>query len=399
MHGKSERGVLAAVTFSHLAQHFYVGLSVLYPNIMTDLNLNYTQLGIMTGTTAIISGFLQMVWSLLNRYASRRVLLGIGNILMSVGCFFMGRANRFIEMIGGNIVSGSGQAAQHPVGTSIITHKFPREKVSRALSIHYGLGYVGNIISPVLLSLIAMSMGWRRATYVLAIIPLMTGLTVLYYLRGEESALRSIQGRERANLWEDIKSAIRIRGVILIMAAQAFAVGGTGMGVIITYTPLFLKNKLGVGSLETSVIYSIAVIGGVLGTIIFGHLASKFGNLKMATAIVGTCSMLILLLTFHNSFNILLIPHLFVIGATSFACSSLLQAHLASISTPRQRDIVIGLFFTVGFGISSIWTTLTGFLIDAYDSFNPAWVLRATLGAIAFLLIIWASHQNSPASS
>jgi len=392
--GRTARGVLAAVTFSHLAQHFYVGVSVLYPDIMTSLSLSYTQLGVMTGTTSIISGFLQIAWSLLSRYVSKRVLLGIGNLLMSLGCLIMGRARGFIELIGGNVMSGSGQAAQHPVGTSIITQKFPGEKISRGLAIRYGLGYMGNIISPVLLSLIAVSMDWRQATFLLAGIPLMTGLAVLYYLSGEESALRSIQVSERSSIWEDIESAVRIKTVILIMAAQAFAVGGTGMGVIITYTPLFLRNYLRIEIFETSVIYSIAMIGGVLGTIVFGHLSNRVGNLKMAAAIVGSCSVLILLLTYHNSFTPILILHLFVIGCTSFAFSSLLRAHLASISTPRQRDIIMGMYFTLGFGVSSIWTSLTGFLIDLYGSFNPAWILRAVLGAIAFLLIVWASRSR-----
>jgi predicted MFS family arabinose efflux permease len=392
---KPAKWVLATITFSHLAQHFYVGLSVLYPEIMADLNLNYTQLGVMTGTTAIISGFLQLLWSILNRYVSRGVLLGIGNILMSMGCVVMGLANRFIDIIGGNVVSGSGQAAQHPVGTSIITRKFPRDQLSRALSIHYGLGYIGNIISPMLLSLIAVSTDWRRAIHVLAIIPFITGLTVLYYLRGEAAAQSSVQRGERHNLWDDLKSALRIKEVVLIIVAQAFAVGGTGMGVIITYTPLFLKNVLQVGTLDTSIIYSIAVLGGVVGTIAFGYVANKLGNLRTAGLVLALCSVLILLLTLHNSFTILLIPHLFVIGATSFSCSSLLQAHLAASSTPSQRDIIIGLYFTLSFGISSIWTTLTGFLIDAYGSFNPAWLLRAALGAVAFLLIMFTVYVSS----
>jgi FSR family fosmidomycin resistance protein-like MFS transporter len=390
----SETRTLAAVTFSHVAQHFYVGLSVLYPAMMADLNLSYTQLGIITGVAAIMSGFLQMAWSLLNRYVSRRILLGLGNILMSAGCLLFGRAQRFIEILGGNVVSGSGQAAQHPVGTSILTNKFSNNQVSRALSLHYGLGYVGNIVSPVLLSFLAVSLDWRRATYALALIPLVSGLTVLYLLKGETSALHSIQGNVRGNFWEDVKSGLRIKSVVLLIVAQAFAVGGTGMGVIISYTPLFLKNKLNMGILETSWIYSLAVIGGVLGTLFFGYLAGKFGNLRIAATLVGLGSILILFLTLHNAFTLLLIPHLFIIGGTSFAYGSLLQAHLATVLSPRQRDVVMGLYFTLGFGVSSIWTAFTGFLIDAYDSFNPAWILRAVLGAIAFSLIILASRHS-----
>jgi len=37
---------------------------------------------------------------------------------------------------------------------------------------------------------------------------------------------------------------------------------------------------------------------------------------------------------------------------------------------------------------------LTGILIDNYNSFNPAWLLRAGLGGIAFFLIIFALRRN-----
>ena len=394
---KSERLVLAVVTLSHLAQHFHIGLSVLYPEIMATLNLNYTQLGIMTGASSIISGFLQMLWSILNRYVSKRILLGMGNLLISGGTLLTGAATRFIELVAGNVLSRIGTSVQHPVGSSIVSQKFGKEKVTSALSIHYGLGYVGNIISPVFLSSIAIVIGWRQAIYVLALIPFTTSLLLFYFLRGEASASKSVQSKV-SSFWEDARSVIHIKGVILIIAAQACIVGGTGMGVIITYTPLFLENVLKLGTLESSFIYSFAVVGGVLGTIFFGHLANKFGNLKIASFIAATCSILIFLLVFQDALNVLLILQLFLIAATGFTSSSLLQAHLASISTPSQRDILLGLYFTIGFGTSSIWTTLTGIIIDTYG-FDSAWILRAALGAIAFVILLVASHQYSSRSS
>jgi len=389
-----EKNILAVVTFSHLAQHFYVGLSILYPYMMSDLNLNYTQLGIVTGLSSTISGFLQMIWSLLNRYAPRRILLGVGNALMSLGCLMTASAGRFVELAGANIVSGIGQAAQHPVGTSLITSRFEREKVSGALSIHYGLGYVGNIISPVLLSYVTILFGWRLATYILAIVPLTACLVLLYFLRGEESGSGSIQGRQETNLWKDVKSVVHIKSAIPVIAAQAFASSGTGMDIITTYIPLFLKNQLNVGIMETSAIYSAAVVGGVIGTVFLGHVANRFGSLRTASAILGAGSIAIFLLVFHSSFGLWLLPHIFIIGITSFSFSSLLQAHLASISTPQQRDILLGIFFTIGFGISALWTTFTGFLIDTYASFTPAWVLKAALGTIAFLFAIAALRRD-----
>jgi len=390
---KSERRILSTVTLSHVSQHFYVGLSVLYPEIMRDLSMNYTQLGVVTGTSSMVSGFLQMAWSLLARYVPRRVLLGFGNILMSFGCFLTGSADRFLAFMGGNMTTASGSAAQHPIGTSILAQKFSKEKITSAMSLHYGLGYVGNIISPIVLSLIAVSFGWRLAVYILAVIPLCTGLLVFYFLRGDHSALRASSKKDGSSLRKDLGSAIHARGALIIIAAEAFAIGGSGMGVITTYTPVFLKNFLHVGSFETSIIYSISVIGGVTGTLFFGRLAKRHGNLKIAATITGASSALILLLASYNLFSLLIVPHLFIIGATSFAGSSLLQSQIVSTCTPNQREILMGLYFTIGFGCSSVWTALTGLLIDVYGSFNVAWFLRALLGTVAFALMLLAFYD------
>lgn len=391
--------VLAIITLSHLAQHFTVGISVLYPNIMQELGLSYTELGVITGTSRIIAGFLQMAWSLLNRYTSRRVLLGIGNFLLAGGSFLIGLASNFREFLFGNVISGGGQAAQHPVGTSILSHKYSKTQISWALSIHYGLGYIGNIASPIILSAIALTYTWQLAVYILAIVPLISGILVLYYLHREKSASKSLQSTAQSNLWADLKSVIHIREALLLIATQAFAVGGTGMGVIITYTPLFLTNQLHVGLFETSLIYSIGVVGGVLGTMFFGHLAGKLGNLKTASIVFGVGSLLILLLILHTSFTLLLVPHLFLVGATSFSTSSLLQSHLSSISTPNQRDVLLGLYFTIGFGLSSIWTVFTGFMIDLDPSFALAWIFRAVLGITSFFIIVYTLLARTKSTS
>ncbi len=391
---RSARSVLAVVTLSHLAQHFRVGVSVLYPDMMLGLGLNYTQLGIMTGANSIVSGFFQMFWSLLSRSVPRRVLLGLGNLLISSGTFVMGTANRFVELVGGNVVAGVGNAAQHPVGVSIVSDKFPREKTSGALSIHYGLGFVGNILSPVVLSYIAASLGWRQAMYFLAVVPFMASLLVFFGLTHEASASRSVREGTRGSLVNDLRSAIRIKGVMLIILGEAFAAGGAGMGVVVTYTPVFLRRYLNVGNLETSVIFSIAVFGGVIGTLFFGRLGDKLGNLRVAIPLIATGSSLIFLLTIYSSFSILLVLHLFFVAGAAFAFSSLLQAHIASMSTPRQRDILLGLFFTISQGVNSIWATVTGFVIDTYNSFSAAWILMGILGYIASFLMVLAYRQK-----
>jgi predicted MFS family arabinose efflux permease len=396
--GKPSKWVLAALTFSHLSQHFYVGAPILYQSVRADLGLNYSEIGVMTGASNMLGGFLQMAYSIAARRLARRTLLCIANLGMSLGCFLMGIADRFLSLLSGNVAAGVGQAGMHPMGTSIIADKFGRKGVSGALSTFYGLGYIGNIVSPILLSSIAVLMGWRFSFFILALIPLLAGLTVLFYLRGESASDKILPRESQGSLLSEIKSSLRIKGAVSVLVAQSFIASGTGLGVITTWVPQFLRDPtkgFGLDIVQAGVISAVSTGGGVIGTIIVGHLADRFGHLRTAMVCTLSTVVLVYLLTFYPSFTPILLPHLFILGVTTFSITSLLQAHLAIVSPPSQRDILLGLFFTFGFGISSLWTTVLGNLIDTYSSFNAAWIGMSLLGVVA-LFWLFIAYRSTP---
>ena len=394
--GRSEGRIVATITASHVAQHLFTGSSILYPSIKDDLALSYTQIGLMIGVVNILGGFLQMIYSIAGRRVSRRILLGASNLLMSLGCLITGIADRFEALIAGNAISGVGQAGTLPVSSSILGSKYQARGIGSALSIFYGLGYVGNIVSPLLLSSIAASAGWRSAFNLLALIFLVAAVLVFIGLRGEPAAEKAISKGSGRRLVDDIRSALRVRGAVPILVAQAFISGGTGMGVMTTWVPVYLRDAskgLALSVFDAGVVTSVATIGGVLGTIYLGRLADRRGYLRTATLSLATTTTTIFLLTLYQGFNPVLVPHLFILSMTTFSLSSIMQAHLASSAGPGERDILLGLFFTFGFGVSSLWSTLLGALIDSY-SFNAVWLAMVGAGIAAQICLLYASRRS-----
>ena len=390
----SSSKALAFLSLSHFSQHMYVGRSVLYAYIINELGLNYTQIGVAAGADSTASGFLQIFFSLAGRFAPRRLLIALGNILMSLASLGIGLSNRFLGFFSSQIVGGVGSAAQHPVSVSIISERVDNKEVSKHIGLFYGLGYLGNILSPILLTAIALAFGWRSALFALAIFPLTTGLLLIIYLQKDRYSGRSKATEHSLGLWSDIKSALRIKGAVAIIAAQAFLAGGTGQGVIATYMPLFLRNGLYLDQLQASFTYSLAMLGGVVGTILFGRYANKLGYLKTTIACTGVASVSVLLLSLQGAFNFMLIPHLIIVGFITFPISSLMQSGLSAFSDPEQRDILLGLYFALGFGASSLWSTLIGLLIDIYGVFNSAWYMMSGLSVFALSLQILAYKQR-----
>ena len=139
----SDRRVISSLTIGHMAQHFYSGAPILYQSIREELGLSVTQIGLMAATTSILGGFMQIGYNLASRLVGRRLLLTFSSLLMSAGSFLMGVSFRFESLILGNALAGLGTAGIHPVSSSIIAQKWMKRKVGLALSLFYGLGYVG----------------------------------------------------------------------------------------------------------------------------------------------------------------------------------------------------------------------------------------------------------------
>ena len=59
-------------------------------------------------------------------------------------------------------------------------------------------------------------------------------------------------------------------------------------------------------------------------------------------------------------------------GLFIFAESPQLQALLADIAPPTIRDASFALYFTLAFGVGSLWTALYGVIIDVGSASRPA---------------------------
>ena len=65
------------------------------------------------------------------------------------------------------------------------------------------------------------------------------------------------------------------------------------------------------------------------------------------------------------------------LGLVVYCESPLLQTYLVDNSAPDQRDVAMGWYFTLAFGIGSLWDVILGSVIDRTGSFIPAFLLMA----------------------
>ncbi|MEM2920851.1 MAG: MFS transporter [Candidatus Bathyarchaeia archaeon] len=383
---RSAKGVLTIVTVSHTMQHLYVGMSVLFPLIITDLNISYTEFGLIMAVSLIMGGLPQIAFSILSRKAGRHLLLGLGNLLLSIGTFLMGLAHNAFHFLCGRVVANLGTAPQHPMGTAIISEEFDGESVSRAIGIHFGVAYIGNIIGPLIMTALAVAIGWRNTLLIFSMPMLIVGISVILYLRWIRQDKDASSDGRSSSIRSDLRSVMRARGVIPIILAQVMASGGIDLGILTTYMPIFLSDALKLNISDRGFLYTILLVGGVLGPVVLGKYVNSLGHLRTILICSSISTLCLYLLTLYNTANPTLLANLFVLGFTSFSLPTLIQSHLVRITRGFGRDLVVGMYFTIGFGFSSIWAAAIGKIIDVYKSFTPALILMGTLGSLASLV-------------
>ena len=207
------------------------------------------------------------------------------------------------------------------------------------------------------MTILSLTLGWRSTLFIFSIPALAAGLIVIWYLSEDKKTRKIIVEKDvdESHLKSDIAVLIKTRGVLPILLTQALLSGGLDIGTLTTYTPIFLASFLGMDAYERGMVYTVGLLGGVIGPILLGKYAGCIGYVKMAATSTFISSILIYSLVFYKpgASNILLALHLFAIMFVSFSLPTLLQSYLVKVTSGYNRDLSVGIFFTMGFIFNS----------------------------------------------
>jgi MFS family permease len=139
--------------------------------------------------------------------------------------------------------------------------------------------------------------------------------------------------------------------------------GGRGLGIVNLFALLYLTQALGLPPATTDVMYGALIVLSVPMPLFAGFLSDRLGRKPVIIgAYVGGAFGFVMFLLVGSSLAGLWAA-IFVMGLFSFAESPQLQALLADIAPPTIRDASFALYFTLAFGVGSLWTFVYGLII------------------------------------
>lgn len=258
-------------------------VNILAEPIARDLNLNDTQIGLMTGLAFAL--FYTALGLPIARYADRPAtnrprLIAAALATWSAMTALCGLANNFIQLLLARIGVGVGEAGCTPPAHSLIADMVPAEKRSSALAF-YALGIpIGTLLGMMIGGFLADWVGWRMAFLIVGLPGVALALLVWFGLRDprQSHTIETLQqnAAHTMPMGAAIKSVIGSRAFVLLLAAGSaaafLAYGKT------TWTTIFFQRTHGLSPGEVGLWFGIINgAAGIFGTWFGGYLADRYG--------------------------------------------------------------------------------------------------------------------------
>ncbi|GAB6173989.1 hypothetical protein JCM15765_34670 [Paradesulfitobacterium aromaticivorans] len=376
---------LGLVSLSHAVSHAFSALMpIVYPPLMQELGFGYAQLGLMVGVGNTFMSLLQGIYAFLMHRVRRRILLTIGNVLLAVSIALMPLVGGFAAFFFLNVLARISNSPQHPVGNSLVAENFGKKMRGTAFAINFAGGNAGTLLVPALGTAGVAMLGWRATLGIFAGVAFIVGLSSLAITEGPLPAsssendrggipqkdgasipLKDKEGRIRraGRAW---LSSLQDRNVRQVVLAAMVAAGGRGIGVVMVYVPLYLQQGLHLNSINYATLFTIMMIGSVVGPLLVGRISDSVGRKKMAivTYMLAALATFSLLLA-GRSMGYLVLTISFL-GLVVYSQSSQIQALLADVSTKEMRDMAYSVFFTISYLAGALWSVALGAVIDGF---------------------------------
>lgn len=385
------------LSFAHAVNHAQaVILPLVYVRIIVEFGVTAEAIALLASAGAVASGLVQLSYAKLTRMISRRMILAAGGVVFGGGFAAMAVTPTFATFAAVNIASRIGGSPQHPVGNALLAEQFPARRRGFAISAHIAGGNVGTVVVAIVGAAMIANLGWRETVVIFGIPAVVTALAILLLVRetGTDQAAAVAHGSVR----EAFGTILRDPDHRWIYLTSVLGGGGRGLGVVNLFVLLYLSRVLGLPAATTDVMYGALIVFSVPMPLLAGWLSDRFGRKPVIIgAYVGGAIGFVVFLLAGSSLAVLWLA-IVLMGLFSFAESPQLQALLADVAPPTIRDASFALYFTLAFGVGSLWTAVYGLIIGLAGEVTGLaivfWLMAATFVAAALAVVpVRATHR------
>jgi MFS family permease len=352
------------LSFAHAVNHAQaVLLPPMFLLVVAEFHVGIEAIPFLAAIGAISSGVIQATYGFVTRRVARRPILAIGGVLFGAGFALQAATQSFLTFGIANVISRIGGSPQHPVGNGLLSEQFPPERRGFAISAHISGGNVGTVIAVLTYPTVLAAVGWRGASILFGIPAAIVGLAIFRWVRetGADRIAAIRQGSVRAAAIGAWRNPV-VRRTYL---ASIFGGGGRGLGVANLYALLYVTDVLHLPKETTDLMYAGLIVLSVPMPLVAGWLSDRVGRrpIILGAYLGGALGFVAFILAGSSALGLWI--GIAIMGLFSFAESPQLQALLADVVPTGVRDVTFALYFTLAFGVGSMWNILYGLVISS----------------------------------
>jgi FSR family fosmidomycin resistance protein-like MFS transporter len=385
--------VVTLVSIAHAFSHAYGALlPLIVPFFRTDLELTYTQLGLIFSLSNLVWSPLQLGFGVLGRYCSRKLILGIGHVCQGLSMIGTSLVHGFGDLLSWRIIGRIADAPQHPIGNALIAQGFRADRRGLALAINAAGSNLGTVAVPLLGGFLIATLGWRTTLILFGLPGIIIGILLLTIL--EEQRGSTQQSQAATKLGTEIWALLKHRDALLLLASHIIGAGGRGLSVATIYVPLYLSQTLQVTEVQLGILLTIMMAGSVIGPLIAGPLSDHMGRKPVLLGDYAIACLCFggLLTVGGSSWALPLV--LTVTGIAVYSEGAIMQTALADVADKTSMEMLFGVYFTVGSAIGAPWAVLIGALVDGYGFAAAFAAMAASQVLAALVLLLVRLHQT-----
>ena len=283
---RNDATIISLVGFAHGTSHFFhFVLPPLFPFLMREFGLSFTQAGALMTTFFVVSGVGQaLAGFVVDRVGSLRVLYG-GIGLLSASGLVLASAPNYAVLFAAAAIAGLGNSVFHPADFTLLNRRVSTPRLGHAFSVHGLSGSLGWAAAPVFVLAIADVGGWRMAGVGASLVGLAALGFVFLNRRLLEEVKVAPEPAKRAG-----GSFAFLSLPVVWMCFAFFLLAVMAFGGLQNFAPPIFERAYGVTLAFATTSLTAYLLGNAAGTAAGGFFASQGVHQDRLVAIALGCA-------------------------------------------------------------------------------------------------------------
>lgn len=384
---RGEVAVIALVGYAHAVSHFFhLMIPPLFPWLMKDFDLSFTEAGFLMTVFFVVSGAGQALAGFVVDRTGARPVLFSGVLMLTLSGVALGLAQNYPMLILAAALAGAGNSVFHPADFTLLNHRVSLPRLGHAFSVPGLSGNLGWAAAPLLMTSVAVFAGWRMAGFAAALVGL--AALLLLYAGRDHLKVTPVAVAGAAPVASAGSAIGFLRSGVVWLCFLFFLLATAAFGALQNFSTASLQNIYALSLAGAASCLIAYLLGGAGGIAVGGFIATRQAQDRIIAIGLSTAAAIGLLLAGSVVAAWAVLPLMAAMGAC------------VGIAGP-SRDLLVRKAATQGLGAAS-FGRVYGFVYSGLDvglatapmifgplmdggHFNALWVGVALLQALAVI--------------